>query len=163
MPPLWVADTSVWIDLAVGGLLDAAFRLEADWGIPDLLVDELQRTPKGVELLARGVVVLELSGKQVAELAELTIREARLSPVDLAALLVTRESADLLLTGDSRLRAFSEELGVEVHGTLWLLDQFVVEALISAQEAAAALERMVAGGSRLPDAEVHRRLLAWSA
>ena len=54
-----------------------------------------------------------------------------------------------------------EELGVEVHGTLWVLDQLVETGLISRAEACVGLQRIVDAGSFLPEEEVTVRLTRW--
>ena len=66
-----VIDSSVWIDLEKGGLLDEAFRLPVEWLAPDLLVQEELSQPCGEDPVARGLMSLELSPEQVAEVQAL--------------------------------------------------------------------------------------------
>lgn len=163
MPPRWIADSSVWIDLENGGILDAAFALMVTWSVPDLLLVELQRPPTAEDLKRRGVDVIGLTPIQVAELAATTARDPRISVVDVAAFVLARDSGGMLLTGDARLRALTEGQAVEVHGVLWLLDHLIKKLLITPTEAAEALDRMMAAGARLPRTEVESRLTLWRA
>jgi predicted nucleic acid-binding protein len=59
------------------------------------------------------------------------------------------------------LREIAAEAGVEVHGTLWILDKMVCRNLISPRDAADALESMISKGSRFPRSESGRRMKQW--
>jgi predicted nucleic acid-binding protein len=69
----------------------------------------------------------------------------------------------MLVTGDAALRHAAEEEGVEVHGTLWLLDNLIVDGLLPSATGAFALERMQKHGSRFPQDECNDRLERWRA
>jgi len=66
-----------------------------------------------------------------------------------------------LLTGDRHLRKAAEEEKVLVYEILWILDELVRQRIVTPQEAARALGKMRAKGSRLPSAECERRLQKW--
>ena len=66
-----------------------------------------------------------------------------------------------LLTNDKPLRDIATEAGIEVHGTLWILDNMVCLNLISPGDAVDALESMIAKGSRFPPLECDRRMKRW--
>ncbi len=83
----------------------------------------------------------------------------RPSRQDLFALVLSREIEAILLTGDGSLREAAEREGVQVHGTIWLLDQMVEHEIIDKQERAASLKLMVESGSRLPWEEIKARLI----
>ena len=86
---------------------------------------------------------------------------ARPSRTDLFALACAREMKCLLLSGDAALRNAAGAEGVEVHGTLWVLDQLVEAGLLSSREAAKSLKLMVAMKSRFPKNEVEKRMRLW--
>jgi predicted nucleic acid-binding protein len=160
----YVVDANIWRDLQCGDLLTAMFRLPFDWLVPDVVFDELRGLlgPAGIqELNDHSVQTRALSSAEVRE----TVRLAAIYPEpersDLFALVLARSLRVCLLTGDRRLREAAEQEGVEVHGTLWLLDQMVEQEIIAARDAAEALERMQSQGRRLPGHEVQRRLEEW--
>ena len=155
-----VTDSNIWIDLAAGELLDEAFRLPFRWVAPDAVVAELL-TPDGQELKGRGLVELGLSGTGVLEVLRLRGKYPSPSITDLFALALAKTEACLLLTGNRHLRLAAEGEGNEVHGTLWLLDEMVARRVVNTEQAAQALDRMVAQGRRLPAAEVQLRLVRW--
>jgi len=155
-----VTDTNVWIDLDDAGLTDLIFRLPLNLQAPDVIVAELER-PDGAVLVERGLQVRELTGSQVLEVARLARQYLRPSRSDLFALVLAKSEGATLLTGDRHLRSAAESEGVNVHGTLWLVDEMVEARLLEQREAAARLLRMVQAGRRLPTEEVKRRLKIW--
>jgi predicted nucleic acid-binding protein len=158
--PWYVVDTNILIDFYWGDLLKALFALPVTFLVPDVIVAELE-APDGEQLLAWGLQSMSLTGEQVVEVMELAAVHRAPSINDLFALVLARARAALLLTGDGALRRLAESEGVEVHGTLWLLDELVQCAVIPSQRAAEGLERMLAYGRRLPEDECKRRLRQW--
>lgn len=159
-PSECVTDANFWIDLHAGGLLDEAFRLPCQWVIPDVVLGELEQ-PAGGVLLRHGLREVELSGEQVAEVLELASRYPKPSRKDLFALAFAKTSGATLITGDRNLRTAAEQEGLDVHGTLWVLDEMVKRKIIKPQRAAGALERMVRHGRRLPREGVEYRVQRW--
>jgi predicted nucleic acid-binding protein len=156
----YVVDANIWIDLDEGSLLASVFRLCFDWLAPDVIVRELSTTVRR-ELSACGLQEIELSPEQILEVARVAALYPALSDPDLFALALARSLKVGLLTGDRRLRDAADREGIAVHGLLWLLDQLVNRQITSPLEAAAALERMISRGARLPEVEVEQRLHRW--
>lgn len=155
-----VTDTNVWIDLQVGNLLDDVFELEARWLIPDLVGRELGPELKGL-LLEWGLEERSLSGEEIEAVVRLNEAYPAPSRTDMATLVVARSEGGVLVTGDSHLREAAEEEGIEVHGTLWVLDALVETGKVPPPKAARALQFMMETGRRLPEAEVRSRIGKW--
>jgi hypothetical protein len=66
-----------------------------------------------------------------------------------------------LLTGDRNLRELAQMSGIEVHGTLWLLEELMTHRLITFTQASTGLDAMRRAGSRLPVGEVLGCLRRW--
>jgi len=156
-----VADTSVLIDVQYGGLVDAVMELPYTWCAPDLVLEEIEDSERK-RWLALGLEERTLSGQQVNELFGLSGKHPRASVQDLAALVVAKTEGTVLVSGDGHLRKAAPEEGVKVHGTLWLLDRLRGRAIVTRRAAHRALKLMLANGSRLPEAEVARRLREWA-
>jgi predicted nucleic acid-binding protein len=154
---LLISDANVIIDMQDGGLLELMFRLNETFAMPDLLyAEELeQRQP---QLPRLGLQITSLSGECVAKAMRLKQAYAGPSINDLFALELARECNCPLLTGDKALRNAAESEGIDVRGTLWLVERLVRERIITLASARAAYERMRCAGSRLPWAEAERRL-----
>jgi predicted nucleic acid-binding protein len=160
----WVVDTNVLIDLHAGEVLEATLRLPYNWLIPDVLTYELTKTTSiGIACFIDAGLIQEkeLDPAQVAEVSRLRMHYPRPSVSDLFALVLAKSLGIGLLTGDRALRSSAEAEGVAHHGILWLLDQVVDHQMLTIHEAAAALQRMLNAGARLPTGEVESRLRAW--
>jgi hypothetical protein len=158
--PWYVVDTNILIDFDRGDLLEALFGLPAVFLAPDVIVAELGE-PDGQRLQALGLESVSLAGEQVIEVMEMAAVHRAPSVNDLFALVLARARAALLLTGDGALRRLAESEGLEVHGTLWLLDELVRLAIVTPVQAAEGLECMLRRDSRLPEGECRRRLRRW--
>ena len=157
----WVIDANVIFDFAAGDLLDDLFRLPWEFCTLDLLLATEILRPPAPRLVALGLVVHTLPGEQLVEIITLRQTYLALSQPDVAAFVLARGLGVGLLTGDGRLRGLAESFGIEVHGTLWLLDELVHGQFITVAQARTGLTAMQNAGSRLPDHEVQARLRRW--
>lgn len=148
-----VSDANIVIDLEVGGALREMFQLADTIATPDVLFDE-ELSHHHPELLDYGLSVVPISGAAVAFVEEVRARYIAPSTNDLFALALARFQGWPLLTGDSKLRRVAEIEGVEVHGTIWLVERMVVEKIISVRRAERCFRLMRESGRRLPWAEV---------
>jgi hypothetical protein len=154
-----VSDTSVLIDLERGGFLDSCFKLPFEFAVPDLLYARELAEFGGPALVARGLIVQELTGDEVTAAQAVRGNHPKLSLPDAFAYALASVRGWTLLTGDGELRALAEVEGVEFFGVLWILDQLfngkVTEAavIVNGLEAIAAHPRC-----RLPRTEIQSRL-----
>lgn len=153
-----VVDSSVWNDLHWGGCLTQALALGAEFHVPDLIAAELEH-PRCPFRLPPGTVLEHPT--ELAPVVSLRERCAGLSVQDAASLLLARELGIPLLGSDGPLRSAATQRGVEVIGTLWLLDRMVEVGLLRPRAAATALRRMIDSGRRLPAAATESRLRSW--
>ena len=154
-----VSDTSVLIDLERGTLLEAAFRLPFAFAVPDLLYEQELKANNGVRLRELGLRISELDGDGVAAALTYRRREPALSAPDSFALALAVRSEWTLLTGDAALRKLAEELRVDCHGLLWLLDLMLsVQAATQGELHSGLLAISEHPRCRLPKAEVRKRL-----
>jgi predicted nucleic acid-binding protein len=158
-----VVDTNILIDLYRGGVHRELFRLPFAVLAPDVIVAELIE-PAGSTLFNLGLQTVEFTSAEVLRVIELSRTHPEASINDLFALVLARSRNVLLLTGDKRLRRIAEdEHGLDVHGTLWVLDQLVKQKIVPSPRAAIALRDMLTSGSRFPKSECDRRLRKWSS
>lgn len=156
-----VTDSSVWISLKDGGFLEDALKLPFNWSVPDVVLEEELEDPSGTWLESKGIQRCELSGSQVEKVIQMAARYRNPSRCDLFALVQAKEEGSVLLTDDGPLRKAACAEGVEVHGTLWVLDQMLTYGVIDKPRAAKGLRLMVEKGRRFPEREVKRRLRLW--
>lgn len=160
-PRLCVLDTSVASDVQAAGLWDAVTRIDVTVMVPQVVAFTEFRQADLAAAQGSGMLVEPLDEKEESAAASFTLTFRKPSPNDLAALALAKSRGATLLTGDAPLREAAATEGVTVHGVLWLLDMLVAKAAITPEIAAAALDAILADGSRLPDHECRQRLRAW--
>lgn len=158
---LLISDANIIIDMNTGGLLRLMFRFDATFAVPDVLYEEELRTDHP-ELLRLGLKLLELRGDTVAYAGRLVekYRSLGASINDLVALALASQEKCPLLTGDGRLRTAGQTEGIDVHGTLWLIEEMVKVGTITVKQAEAGYAKMREAGRRLPWNEVDQQLRA---
>ncbi len=155
-----VIDANILIDLNNGGILAQLFILALEVSTPDAVLDEMIE-PDQYLLQDMGLAITTLSPTQLLEVVSMHVEDARLSLGDCAAFIAARDERVSLLTGDKRLRDRAEEISLETHGVLWVLDEIEAAVLLSPTELAASLQKMLDHGARLPAHECEQRLLRW--
>jgi hypothetical protein len=158
---LVVTDANIIIDLADGGMLEEVFRLpDIEFCTPDVLYLEELAQHYGA-LPGLGLKVLSQPEEAVAYVEQLRSRYRGPSTNDLFALAMARMMGCVLLSGDRPLRAAAEAEGVEIHGTLWLIERLLQHRILSIRQVVAAYEAMRRSGSRLPWDEVDAQIERW--
>jgi predicted nucleic acid-binding protein len=151
-------DTSVWINLHNGSLLLQALSLtNKGWRfyVTQLVAREL-RDPSGEILEQWGVKRYSLSNKEIREIETLRKQKPALSSADASVIVAAKALGVSILTDERLLREKAKELGINVHGTLWLLDQMIKNQLIDNDVLCDALDKMIDAGARFPEDEVKR-------
>lgn len=156
---LLISDANIIIDMNTGGLLRLMFRFDATFAVPDVLYEEELRIDHP-ELPRLGLKRLELSEDTVAYAGRLVEKYRGLgaSINDLLALALARQEVCPLLTGDGRLRTAGQIEGIDVHGTLWLIERMVRAGTMNVRQAEAGYAKMRKAGRRLPWEEVDQQL-----
>lgn len=85
------------------------------------------------------------------------VTEKGLSRQDKVNLHYVRQNKRVLLTGEKRLRRICNDEGLEVHGTLWLIDQAHGLMLRSTEDLCRWLARLSAPDRFLPENEIDDR------
>ena len=120
-----VSDTSCLIDLQKTSLLEAFARLPYDILIPDVLYNEelLKFSPSQKrDLLENNVRIAEI--EDVQRVADVQGQNLSLSTNDcFAFVLAETHEGCIFLTGDKCLRTCAEAFQIDVHGTLWVIDE----------------------------------------
>ena len=154
---LLISDANILIDMKIGGLLDELFLLEETVAVPDILFeDELRELHP--ELPEKGLKLLSIESEGMERVTALRDLYSKPSPYDLAAWVLAEQRSCPLLTGDKALRSAAENEGLEVHGTLWIMDRLLSAGIVEVNQVAVAYETMRQESSHLPWAEVNNQL-----
>ena len=157
MMALIISDANIIIDLECAGLTGRIFRLDMEIAAPDLLFhDEL--SGHHANLPALGLRILDLSPALIEQASSLCAHHSAAGIYDMFALVLALDRRCPLLTGDKTLRLLAGEYGVEVFGTLWLMERLHESRLITLKEMAEAYEVMLDSQRRLPTEEIRKQL-----
>lgn len=159
-----LSDANVLIDLGYVHGLDLLVRL-APTEVLDLVLDECEH-PSQPGLVSTveeaGVTVVTTQASWVA--AATAYKSGELSVRDRLNLHYAKTYQRVLLAGDLPLRERCSKEGVEVHGSLWLVEQAFTLGLVTAKELCQWVNVWPTLGRRLPAGELRRlaRLLGCS-
>jgi predicted nucleic acid-binding protein len=158
-----VSDSSCIIDLGKCRLIRAVLQLPYTFVMPDVLfADELVHfSPvQKDELRALGLQVVELDPQGTRRAFEHSAQYRALTANDCFALALAEQTPDcILLTGDSALRRIGTEIGIEVHGVLWAIDELERTSLATARQLYDALSLFEQDSLVfLPKDEIRQRL-----
>lgn len=144
-----ISDANILIDMEEGDLLDALFELPYQFTVPDLLYfDELET--HHADLLDKGLVIGELSSNTMMYATKLIERVHGPSRNDCFALALAKQEICPLLTGDRALNRVAREEGIDVRGTLWVVEAMIEHQIITVDGARRAYCQMQDSGRRLP-------------
>lgn len=157
------SDTNVWLDFAMIAHLELPFKLPYTYLMnEDAVHDELLSPPGlGKKLLSLGLKETELTEEEFFMAEEYMTRFAKPSIYDCVALAIAKCRNIVLLTGDGPLRKAAKAEGVEVLGTIGVLDQLMEGAYINESvylECLKSLQHLNGGKVRLPVKELERRI-----
>ena len=160
-----VQDANVFIDLELAGLFDLWLQTGIETHTTDLNREELVKGGH-VQSLAYfesgHVHEHHLTFEDMVEVAHLE-REigSKAKFNDCSVIFLAIKLNAMLISGDKPLRKAGQARRIEVHGTLWILDQLVERKLISPGIAAMKLEHLRSLDRFFPDAECQLRLRRW--
>ena len=124
-----MSDTSVFIDLERGGLIEVSFKLPYQFAVPDVMYDRELKSCGGPELIRQGLEVVE-SSDTISMLATQYARTIKsLSVPDAFAIALAKSHGWKLLVGDGELRNLAATEQVDCHGVLWVFDQLYTTKL----------------------------------
>ena len=157
--PILVSDTSVIIDLERADLLTEIYRLTLEFALPDLLFVRELAGNLGNRLVALGLRIETLSSAELTRATQIMRARRALSVPDTFAFTLAHARQWALLTGDGELRDLAREENVEMHGVLWIFDQFAQGNLVGNMRLHTGLTTLRNHPRcRLPLGEIRKRL-----
>lgn len=143
-----------------GNLTPVIFRLPYEIAVPDILF-ELELRERHSHLLQAGLKVKSLNSESVKKTQTLIQQYPRPSVMDHSALALALQERCPLLTGDKDLRVAAKKEGVDVHGTIWIIEELLSQKIIQQSQAKDSFGAMKVKGGRLPWGDVEKLLDKW--
>jgi rRNA-processing protein FCF1 len=156
---LLISDANIIIDIVAGELVDGMFALEYEFGVPDLLyAEELEQQHS--DIVDKGLLVIGLASESILAANNLFEQnnQLKVSVNDCIALSLAQQESCSLLTGDARLKQLAIVEGIQVRGTLWLVEQMIMANCVTIEQAEIAYVKMRNDGSRLPKADIKKQI-----
>jgi predicted nucleic acid-binding protein len=165
MKRLAVQDANVLIDFWDIGLLEVMYKLNLELHTTDFVFYEIEREDQQealVALIEQGRLVMHrFSPVELAELVAFQSAQGALSLPDCSVWRLAKQLKAILLTSDGPLRKKATADGLEVHGSLWLLDELLAQQVLDTTQACAALHSLMAKNDRLPKKACLERVKRW--
>lgn len=167
MKKIVVNDTNIFIDLYSIGLLEEITSLDFIFYTNSFVLSELKEDASIVEAL-KDFNIEDFNLKRMKRIQGLYIQynnrkvSSNVSFTDCSVLLQALDLEAILLTGDKKLRKVAEENGIEVHGTLFLLNKLVEEGMLKPIEAITKIKELQGINHRLPLGEINRLIQSWN-
>lgn len=158
------SDTNVWLDFATIKKLEAPFKLPYTYIMnEDAITDELL-SPKELRenLIGLGLQAVELSEEEFYLAEEYSAKYIKPSLYDCVALAIAKVRGITLMTGDGPLRKAAAQEGVEVIGTIGILDRLYEGKYIEKEEYVNCLKALSENNGqkvRLPEEELRKRVM----
>ncbi len=157
------SDTNVWIDFLTINRLDWPFKLPYTYLMDeDAIDDEFLNPPSvGVRLVELGLIKTSLSDEEFLLAEEFNAKFLKLSRYDCIALAIAKVRKIELLTGDRALRAAAVVEGVNVIGTIGILDRLIEGKYITQDELDHCICDLIKHNGnevRLPNEELLKRV-----
>lgn len=157
------SDTNIWLDFVVIDRLHLPFKLPYIYLMDsDAIADELLNPPGiGNRLVRMGLQKTELTEDEFVLAEGLISKYAKLSLYDCIALAIAKVREITLLTGDGPLRKAAKAEGVQVMGTIGILDQLLSQCYIDSEEFQYCINELLKHNgkkTRLPERELRKRL-----
>ena len=152
-----VFDTCVVLDLRAAGVLHVAAHNLSRPAVGYLAAHEgNELAAYRDELVRYGVRVCTLPGAGTLRIPAIRSARPALSAFDIEAALVAETRRAVLLTSERPLRNLAADLGIAVHGSLWVIRTLVEQGFIDPPAGLVALSALCDANPRLPQAECVR-------
>ncbi len=156
--PILVSDANIFIDFDTAGLTPALFKLPHEFLTSNIIYNqELQL--RHAELPGLGLRILDLGGPDIELLEVLVERYPKPGVNDLSVLVIAMQRKWALVSGDKNRREVAQLEGIQIYGTLWLMDQMITHRIINLVQARDAFDTMRQSGRRLPWRDVRAMLV----
>jgi predicted nucleic acid-binding protein len=161
-----ITDVSVFFDLYKIQALPEFFALDWEIHTTDFVYNEIiqeeQKEVFEVFERSRQLTVLNFSLDEEIEVREFKTNRVMRSIPDKTVLWKSMQLGALLLTCDEKLRKEAVDQGIEVHGSIWVIEQLVEMKIINKHRGIRLLENLKLTNNRLPMKEISILIKRWT-
>jgi len=159
---LIITDTNVLFDVIKIGALPEFFSLDYDICTTVFVIEEIkpsgQRELVDTFIRAKKLTVIEFTGEEIEEVMNFDIANGLKRFTDKSVIWKSVQLNCPMLTGDKKMREIAVKIGIEVHGSIWVIDELLNTGLISSEKAIELLEQLLMTNSWLPRNEIEKKI-----
>lgn len=161
---LIITDANVFFDIISIGALPEFFALDFEICTTDFVVKEIVESDQKEQIesfiRAKKLNVFKLTANEIEEIHNFPTKRFFKGITDKTVLWKSHQLKCPLLTGDKKLRKETEDLKLEVHGSIWVISVLVEKEIITKVKGAELLEKLKLINTGLPHDEIDE-LLKW--
>lgn len=161
-----VNDANILIDFVKIGLLEELLTLNLEMHTTDLIINEVYKIPsqrvKIEQLINEGKLIVDsFDIIQLQNIISKSQSNGGVSIPDCSIWYWAKNNNAILLTAEKKLRKLAQAESIEVHGSLWLLDELLSQNILNKVNACQAIRKLVETNDRLPKRECEKRIILW--
>ncbi len=157
---LIITDVSVLFDLYQLGILPEFFALKAEISTTSFVYNEIVVTNQINEFevykRAQKLKIISISEKEQEEISQFVTRRSLKSLPDKTMLWKSIQLKCSLLTCDKKLKSEAIEHGIEVHGSIWVIEKLIDEKILIKERGIELLELLKLGNERSPVNDINK-------
>jgi rRNA-processing protein FCF1 len=131
---LIVTDTNVFFDIIKIGALPEFFSLDYDICTTDFVLKEILQSDQREQIesfiRAKSLTIFKLDADEIDIVRNLITKRIFKGITDKSVLWKASVISCPLLTGDKKLRSEARDMGIEVHGSIWVIETLVENEFI---------------------------------
>jgi predicted nucleic acid-binding protein len=157
---LIITDTNVFFDVINIGALPGFFSLDFEICTTDFVIAEIrqshQREMVDAFIRAKKLTVFDFTTQEIDDVQNFESTKNLKRITDKSVIWKSLQLQCSMLTGDKRMRDIAESIGLEVHGSLWVITELMSRNLISNEKALALLDALKKTNDWLPKHEIEK-------
>ena len=150
-----ITDVSVFFDLYHLKVLPEFFALDLEVHTTDFVYNEIinseQKSEFAVFVRSKKLHIIKITPIEEDEIRAMELSRSNKSFPDRTVLWKAKQFNCALLTCDSKLRKEAEGLGLEVRGSIWVINQLIDAGIISSMQGIELFKQMKLVNPRLPN------------
>jgi predicted nucleic acid-binding protein len=159
---LIITDTNVFFDIIGIGALPEFFALDFEIYTTDFVIQEILESDQQLQIesfiRSKSLNVFKFTAEELVEIKNFQTQRIFKGITDKTVLWKSHQLKCPLLTGDKKLRNEAEDLNIEVHGSIWVINELVEKQIVTAIQGIELLEKLKLINSSLPLDEIDKLL-----
>jgi len=157
-----ITDTNVLFDIIKIEGLPEFFSMDYEICTTVFVIQEIlplpQREVLETFIRAKKLTIFGFSAEEIEEVSNFNTGRNLKRFTDKSVIWKSLQIKCPMLTGDKKMKEVAESLGLEVHGSIWIIDELIANKLITRVKAISLLKQLLLTNSRLPKEEIEKRI-----